>query len=150
MPDDIPQPAVMPDFADAAGLEALSAGGRSTPMTRSHGDAEKGAPSPAVSSIPWPPPPAPEQFKALVSQADSMGAGLASMFGADGVTPFSTEITDKVADGVWPLAYYYGAGGDKPTKGILFMYAALSIGGLVIMHFAQIKAAKDKQKASDA
>lgn len=146
MPDEIPQPAVMPDFTDAAGLDALAAGGRSASVTRSHGDGKADAPPPAVSGIAWPPPPPPEQFNALVSQADSMGAGIASMFGAEGIEPFPTEVTDKVAAGIWPLAYFYGAGGDKPTKGILFMYAALSVGGLVIMHLAQIKAAKDKPK----
>lgn len=146
MPDEI-TPAVMPDFADAAGLEALSAGGRSTPVTRSHGDAKAGAPSPAVSSIAWPPPKPPEQFKALIHQADGIGAGIADLFGAEGIEPFPAEVTDEVAAGVWPLAYYYGAGGDKPTKGVLIAYAALSIGGLVLMHLAQIKAARDKKKS---
>lgn len=147
MPNETPQPAVMPDFTDAAGLDALSAGGRSTPVTRSHGDVKAGASPPAVSTIAWPPPEPPEQFNALVSQADALGAAAAELFGAEGVEPFPSEVTDKTAAGVWPLAYYYGMGGDKPTKGALITYAVLSIGGLVLLHLAQIKAAKDKPKA---
>lgn len=138
------QPAVMPEFDDAAGLDALqAAGGRQPSNARSHGDAPKGATPPAA-SIPWPPPKTPEQFKQLVHQTDSIAAAVADMFGARGIEPLPQEVTDETANGLWPLAYYYGAGGDKPTKGVLITYAALSIAGLVLLHLAQIKAQKDK------
>lgn len=136
-------PAVMPEFADAAGLEALAAGGRSTPTNaQSHGAAPKGATAPAA-VIPWPPPKVPEQFAQLVHQTDGIACGVAGMFGFP-VEPLPREMTNETAAGIWPLAYYYGAGGDRPSKGVLFAYAALSVGGMILLHLAQIKAARDE------
>lgn len=136
---DEPQAAVMPDFADAAGLEALTAaGGRQPSSARSHGDAPKGEASPAIA---WPPPETPAQFKALVRQADGVGSMVAGMF-VPGVAPLPEKVCDQTADGLWPLAYFYGAGGDKPSKGAVWTYAALAILGLVALHIAQVKAAQ--------
>lgn len=141
-----PQAAVMPDFADAAGLETLAAaGGRSVSPSRSHGDGKSDAPSPAVA---WPPPETPEPFRALVRQIDGAGSTIAGLW-LEGVEPLPDKVCDQTADGLWPLAYYYGAGGDKPTAGILWMYAGAAVLGVVLMHVAQAKAAQ-QMKADKA
>lgn len=139
MPDEIGA-AVMPEFTDAAGLDALAAGGRSASATRSHGDAKTEAPSPAVST--WPPPATPEPFKALVRQMDSIGSAVAALTLKLPITPEpDTKYVDEVADGLWPLAFYYGAGSDKPSVGMLWTYAVASLLGLVAMKIARMKAA---------
>lgn len=137
---------VMPDFADAAGLEALTAAGGAKPSTaRSHGDAPKGATSPAA----WPPPPTPEPFKVLVRQMDSVGSALAAMLTEAPVTPEPDKFCDEVADGLWPLAFYYGAGADKPSVGMLWTYALASVLGLVAVKVARVKTAKAAAPAPD-
>ncbi len=139
------EPAVMPDFADATGLDALlAAGGRSAGgAARSHGDAGAPASPPAapISTGPtWPPPPTPELFKVLVRQLDTGGSMIATLVAGAPIAPEEAQFIDQVADGVWPLAYYYGAGGDRPSKGMLWMYAIASLLGLVSVKLARLKA----------
>jgi len=54
---------------------------------------------------------------------------------------------DEVADQMWPLAHMYGAGAEKPTKGILIMYAVATILSFAALKYARFKTARDSTPA---
>jgi hypothetical protein len=137
--------AVMPNFADAQGLDALlAAGGRSAETAaRSHGDAGKTASPPAVVSD-WPPPPTPDPLKTLARQLDTIASTLTTMLTGVNVTPEDPKFVDQVTDGIWPVMFSYGGGSEKPSKGLLWLYAIASIGGLVTVKIAKFQQAKAK------
>lgn len=133
--------AVMPDFEDAIGLDQLLAGAR-VPGPAS--EASVGAPgarpaapsaSPAVGPT-WPPPPTPEPFAQLVGQLDMVASKLTSILTGVPLEPEDPKFVREVADGCWPLVYTYGAGSDRPSRGVLWLYALASIGGLVTVKVA--------------
>lgn len=146
-----PQPAVMPDFADATGLDALLAAGGSSaaPAARSHGDAGAVASAPAVPAS-WPPPPTPEPFKQLAQQLDTISSTLTTLLTGVTVEAEAPEFMNQVADAWWPLAHVYGAGAERPSKGVLWLYAIASLGGLIVVKVARWRKAKSEMPAPDA
>lgn len=49
---------------------------------------------------------------------------------------------DEVADQIWPLAHVYGAGAEKPTKGVLMMYAVAALLSFVTLKYSRFKTVK--------
>lgn len=143
MPD--PQPAVTDEFTDAVGLSQLkAAGGRSTSTARPHGDAAGKVPAPAAPVSPaWPPPPTPDLFKQLVRHLDFMTCQITEMTTGVAVDREPDKYMDEVADQLWPLAHVYGAGADKPTKGVLIMYAVVALAGFATAKYTRWKMRKD-------
>jgi len=143
-------PAVTEEFTDAVGLSALkAAGGRSAAVPRSHGSAAAVAPSPAAPSGPsWPPPATPEPFKQMVRQLDFLTCELTAMTTGIPMERESDTYMDEVADSLWPIAHLYGAGAERPTKGVLWMYAIATLGGFAILKYARYKSVRDGQPVS--
>lgn len=142
--------AVTEDFTDAVGLSALkAAGARSTASApRSHGSAgAPAAPPPAVSSPAWPPPPTPDLFKQMVRHLDLLTCELTQMSTGVAMQREEDKYMDEVADQMWPLAHMYGAGAEKPTKGILIMYAVATILSFAALKYARFKTARDSTPA---
>jgi hypothetical protein len=52
------------------------------------------------------------------------------------------QYMDEVADSVWPVAFVYGAGAERPTKGVLIMYAIASLCGFALLKYSRLKAAR--------
>lgn len=50
---------------------------------------------------------------------------------------------DEVADQLWPLAHVYGAGAEKPTKGVLMMYAIAAVLSFATLKYSRFKSAKN-------
>jgi hypothetical protein len=152
MPDN---DAVTSEFADAVGLSGLksTAGGRAaTGAGARHGSAGTAAPPPAVSN--WPPPPTPEPFKIAIRQLDFVCRKLVEMTtkieldAPSGDTESGKPYIDECADQLWPVAYVYGAGSDKPTKGVLLTYAITTLAGYAIVLYTQWKQKSDARRAN--
>lgn len=138
--------AVMPEFAEAIGLDDLL-GGKESPRPRPAAGqptspaTETAAPAAVAPS--WPPPPPPEPFRHLFVQVDM----LVSMIGR--CERVEKKFADDVADNVWPLAYYYGAGSERPSPFMLWMMGGLSVVALVTLKVGQIRAAREAAAAAD-
>lgn len=139
--------AVTADFTDAVGLSALkAAGGRAAPSApRSHGNAgSPAAPPPAASSLAaWPPPPTPDLFKQLVRHLDMLTCEITEMTSGVKMPREEEKYMDEVADQIWPLAHVYGAGADKPTRGVLITYALVALLGFASLKYGRFKTIKD-------
>jgi hypothetical protein len=144
MNGDLSGAAVMPDFPEAVGLDGLLAG-KGLPG-RPPAGATAELPSPAAPTAPsWPPPPTPEPFKAIVTQLDT----LLSMLGR--VERVEQKFTDQVADSVWPLAYYYGAGSnERPSPVMLWLMGGLSVLAFAVVKVQQVRAARAAAAADGA
>lgn len=141
--DDAAAAAVTPEFTDAVGISALKAAGKrsTSSVPRSHGNAgAPDAPLPAASA--WPPPPTPELFKQLVRHLDHLTCELTQMSTGVVVPREEEKYMDEVADQLWPLAHVYGAGAEKPTKGVLMMYAIAAVLSFATMKYSRFKIAK--------
>lgn len=140
------EPAVnIPEFTDAKGLEALlAAGGRQRQAAPSHGGASPTATPPAAVSERIPE--TPEPFKQMVRQLDAVGSTLTSLLTGVEIEQEAPAYMDQVAEGLWPIAHVYGAGADKPSKAMLWVMFALSLGGLLIVKVARFKKAKEPQQ----
>lgn len=151
MPDN---DAVTSEFADAVGLSGIkAAGGRSaTSAGRSHGSAGAAASPPAADN--WPPPPTPEPFKIAIRQLDFVTRKVIEMTTRveldppSGQTESGKPYIDECADQLWPIAYMYGAGSEKPTKGVLWTYAITTVLGYAIILYTQWKAKVDARQVN--
>jgi hypothetical protein len=144
------EPAVnIPEFTDAKGLEALlAAGGRQRQAAPSHGGASPTATPPAAVA---PIPETPEPFKQMIRQLDTVGSTLATLLTGVEIDREPAEYMDQVAEGMWPIAHVYGAGAEKPSKVMLWVMFALSLGGLLVVKVARFKKAKEpKEPATPA
>ncbi len=136
--------AIMPDFADAVGLDALLAGKALPPRPAADRatSADDEPPAPAAPS--WPPPPTPEPFKTIVAQLDTVISTLGR------VEREEPKFVEQVADAVWPLAYYYGAGSqERPSPVMLWTMAGLSLLAFATVKVQRVRAARAAAVAAD-
>lgn len=137
------EPAVTDEFADALGLSALKAAGTRSAASppRSHGNASTPAASPPAASL-WPPPPTPDLFKQMVRHLDHLTCELTQLSTGVMMPREEDKYMDEVADQIWPLAHVYGAGAEKPTKGVLMMYAVAALLSFVTLKYSRFKTVK--------
>lgn len=81
----------------------------------------------------------------MVRQLDFLTCQLTEMSTGVPVPREEDRYMDEVADSIWPLAHLYGAGAERPTRGVLWMYAIATLGGFAILKYARYKAVRDGQ-----
>lgn len=139
-------PAVMPEFSDAQGLDALLAAGPARKPVQP--TPEPGKPEQAEGGFAWPPPETPPHIKVAAKQLDFIATeGLGVALGTD-LEQEPAEFTDGVADGCWPLVHAYTSGDKPPTKGVLWFFAGFAVFGLVASKL--IQHAEKKKEAAKA
>ena len=137
-------PAAMPEFKDAQGLDALLAGGktRRTSATVAAPEAQAAPTGPS-----WPPPPTPAFLKSGVKQLDQTASLAFDLDTAE------EDLTESVADQIWPALHVFTGSGERPSNGVLVGIAVFAVFGLAAGKYLQYRMKKreaDQQTVPEA